>query len=100
ADSEPPLPTTRERSAWAPRVVALIEVLLCSDYPTQFALGGTFAAFGSAPFDAAGGLRVGYVVWLSFLDAGLLIGLIVLFLAAHGESPRRVLFGNRPIGRE
>lgn len=81
-------------------MVALIEVLLCSDYPTQFALGGTFAVLGIAPFDSAGGLRVGYVAWLSFLDAGLLIGLIILFLAAHGESPRRVLFGNRPVGRE
>ncbi len=100
ADSELPPPPTRERPAWAPRVVAVIEVLLCSDYPTQFALGGTFAAFGIAPFDSAGALRVGYVVWLSFLDAGLLIGLILLFLAAHGESPRKVLFGNRPVGRE
>ena len=100
ADSAPPPPTTRERPLWAPRVVALIEVLLCSDYPTQFALGGTFAAFGIAPFDSAGALRVSYVVWLSFLDAALLVGLILLFLAAHGESPRRVLFGDRPVARE
>ena len=28
---------------------ALIEVLLCSDYPTQLAIGATLAAFGSAP---------------------------------------------------
>ncbi len=100
ADSGPPPPITRERFLLTPRVVALIEVLLCSDYPTQLALAGTFATFGIVPLDSSGALRVSYVVWLSFLDTGLLVALILLFLAAHGESPRRVLFGNRPVGRE
>jgi uncharacterized protein len=93
-------PQTDRAATTLARVVALIEVLLCSDYLTQFALGGTFAAFGYLPLDAHGAWNVGYVVVLSFVDAGLLVGMILLLLLAHGESPRRVLFGKRPLVRE
>jgi membrane protease YdiL (CAAX protease family) len=82
------------------RVVALIEVLICSDYPTQLALGATFAALGFGPFTAQGQLRLGYVVGLSLADAVALIGLILLFLSAHGERPRDVLLGRRPASSE
>jgi membrane protease YdiL (CAAX protease family) len=81
-------------------VIALLEVLLCSDYPTQFALGATFAALGFRPFAPNGHLLVGYVVALSLIDTALLIALILVFLHAHGERPRDVLLGARPIGRE
>jgi membrane protease YdiL (CAAX protease family) len=74
--------------------VALIEVLLCSDYPTQLALGATFVALGYGPY-AHGGLRIGYVVGVSLADAVVLVGLVLLFLVAHGESPREVLNGRR-----
>ena len=77
-------------------MVAVIEVLICSDYLTQFALGGTLAAFGYQPF-IRGKLSVRYVVVLSLGDALLLIGLILVMLYAHGERPRDVLFGRRPI---
>jgi uncharacterized protein len=100
SESETPRPPVWSRSALVPRVVALIEVLLCSDYPTQLAIASVLAALGQQPFDSAGALRVGYVVWLSFLDAALLVGLILLFLASHGESPRQVFFGDRPVARE
>jgi membrane protease YdiL (CAAX protease family) len=85
-----------ERPPFAARVVALIEVLICSDYLTQFALGGTLAAFGYQPF-VHGRLSVRYVVVLSLGDALLLLGLILVMLYAHGERPRDVLFGRRPI---
>src|SRR5262245_32436695 len=81
------------------RVVALLEVLLCSDYPTQAALGATFAAFGYGPF-VNGRLRVGFVVGLSLLDTALLLALIFFFLHAHGESPRQLFLGRRPVLRE
>ena len=77
--------------------MALHEVLICSGYATQLALSSTFLALGYRPFDATGKLQVGFVVALSLVDAVLLIGLIVLFLRAHGESPRHVLLGSRPI---
>jgi membrane protease YdiL (CAAX protease family) len=80
----------------AARALAAIEVIICSDFLTQFALGGTLAALGYRPF-VQGRLSVGYVVALSLLDTVLLIGLIFLMLYAHGERPRDVLIGRRPI---
>ena len=88
-----PRPTMAERAA------ALLEVLLCSDYPTQVALAATFAAFGMRP-QAGGTLSLGYVVAISLLDSVFLIGLIIFFLRARGESPREVFFGNRPVAPE
>ncbi len=91
-DTPTPAPTLNER------VVALLEVLLCSDYPTQIALEGTFAAFGIVPH--GGELSLGYVAALSLSDTLLLTALIVLLLRSHGERPRDVFLGDRPIGPE
>ncbi len=88
-----PTPTLAERAT------ALLEVLICSDYPTQVALAATFAAFGVRP-QASGAFSLGYVAAISLLDSVVLIGLIVFFLRARGESPREVLFGNQPVGAE
>ena len=76
--------------------MAATEVLLCSDYVTQLALSGTLNAFGYRPM-IAGRLNTNYVVALSLGDAALLIFLILLMLYAHGESPRDVLLGRRPV---
>jgi membrane protease YdiL (CAAX protease family) len=94
---EPNAPTEQSPSRIVERTVAMLEVLLCSDYPTQFALGSTFAVFGFAPYTSPGHLSVPYVVTLSLLDTVLLIGLIVMFLRAHGERPREVFLGQRPV---
>jgi membrane protease YdiL (CAAX protease family) len=82
------------------RLIALIEVLLCSDYPTQLAIASTFNAFGLGPFGAHGQLRVPYVVGVSLADSAALIALVLLFLYAHGERPRDVFLARRPIVRE
>jgi len=80
--------------------VALIEVILCSDYPTQLAVAATLNVAGFSPLKGNGELSLGYVVTLSLVDTVLLVGLIVLFLRAHGERLRDVLLGSRPIGGE
>jgi membrane protease YdiL (CAAX protease family) len=90
---ERPAPTLPER------LVALLEVVICSDFPTQIALGATFAAFGLIPLDASM-TQIHYVALLLITDTVLLIGLVLLFLKAHGERPSEVLFGGRPWGRE
>jgi uncharacterized protein len=101
ASSQQPAPSPeRPAPTLVPRIVAVIEVLLCSDYPTQLALGASFTAFGYGPFTSAGQLRLGYVVGLSIADSLLLIGLVLLFLVAHGESPADVLNGRRNVLRE
>ncbi len=91
----PPFESTRPTPA--ERIVALIEVALCSDYPTQFALALLFNAAGMSPLDERHQLVLSYVVTLSLVDTLLLIGLIVLFLRSHGESVRRVLLGTRSV---
>jgi membrane protease YdiL (CAAX protease family) len=83
----------------AQRLVALIEVLICSDFLSQIAIGGTLTALGYQPL-VDGRLNIFYVVVLSIGDAVLLIGLIVLMLNAHGERPRDVIFGSRPVAKE
>jgi membrane protease YdiL (CAAX protease family) len=95
-----PAPTpTRSGPTIAERLVALLEVLICSDYPTQIAIGGTFAAAGYGPY-VNGHLRLSYVVGVSLADSVVLVGLIVLFLHVHGERARDVVIGHRPILRE
>jgi membrane protease YdiL (CAAX protease family) len=82
------------------RIVALFEVLLCSDYPTQLAVGATLYAFGLRPIGASGALSLRYIVALSLIDTLMLVGLIVLFLRSHGERVGPVLFGARSRWRE
>lgn len=78
------------------RIVALLEVIICSDILTQLALGGTLSIFGLRPY-IQGRLSVAYVVGLSLADSILLIGLVLILLHAHGERPRDVLLGRRAI---
>src|SRR4051812_43919857 len=92
--------TDRDRPSLPERLVALSEVLLCSGFPTQLAIGGTLAAFGYGAFDRSGRLSIRYVVGLSLLDAAAVIALVFAFLSVHGERPRDVLVGDRPVARE
>lgn len=94
-----PLPDAAPAPTLHERALAIVEVLICSDYPTQRALAATFAAFG---FRASrnGALSLAYVATLSLADTVLLIGLIAFFLRARGDDPRRVLFGSSPILKE
>ena len=99
SDDLQPSALAPDRPPLAGRLVALIEVLICSDFLTQIAIGGTLGALGYQPL-INGRLNILYVVILSLGDAVLLIALIVLMLNAHGERPRDVLFGSRPVVRE
>ena len=98
AASREPLPA--ERPTLVQRVVALLEVFICSDYATQLPLAATFAAFGYPLSDAHQKLRPVAVFAFSVTDTVLLIGLILVILVSHGERPRDVLFGRRPAVRE
>ena len=98
---EPPaLSPDEQRRPAAGRIVAIIEILLCSDVVTQSAIGNTLLALGYRMKLPSGALNVGYVVALSLCDAVLLIGLILVLLYAHGERPRDLFIGRRPIVSE
>jgi membrane protease YdiL (CAAX protease family) len=88
----PPAPVARRPEA-AERAVALLEVLLCSDYPTQIVIAQVLTAAGLHSQNADGSLNITFITTLSIVDSLVLVGLIVLFLAAHGERPLLVLFG-------
>jgi membrane protease YdiL (CAAX protease family) len=101
-DSSPPGPDSNgdARATVSHRIVALLEVLICSDYPTQLAVASTFAAFGYAPSGAGGTLNLSFVAGVSALDTAFLLTLILAFLYAHGERPRDVLFGFHSLAAE
>jgi len=82
------------------RLLAILEILACSGYPTQLAIAGALSAAGVAPFDAHGHLAARYVFAVSLIDAAAVVGLVAWFLRAHGERAMRVLFGERPKARE
>jgi len=98
-ESSQPAALSPDTPPFAGRVLALIEVLICSDFLTQSAIGGTLFAFGYHPL-VNGRLNIVYVVVLSLGDTLLLIALILLILNTHGERPRDVLFGPRSIAGE
>lgn len=81
----------------AERARALLEVLLCSGFPTQLLVIGLLAAAGLGPRGADGRLSIAFVAALSLADAVLLVSLIVLLLRANGERPRDVFLGHRPV---
>jgi membrane protease YdiL (CAAX protease family) len=84
----------------AERVGAAMEVLLCSGFPTQILLIGVLTAVGLnlRPDDSLA--SPAFVFTLSLLDTVLVVGLVFLFLIIHGESPRAVLLGDRPVLHE
>jgi CAAX protease family protein len=70
---------------------------LCSGFPTQLAIAATYVATGHPTITAAGGLATGYVVIVSLVDTVAVVGLVLIFLLAHGERPRDVLLGDGPL---
>jgi membrane protease YdiL (CAAX protease family) len=81
------------------RASAILEIVLCSGVPSQLALAYMFALAGFTPLDD-GRLSFGYVATLLLLDATIMIALIFWFLRRHGEQPRRVFLGGRPVAHE
>jgi membrane protease YdiL (CAAX protease family) len=95
---EPPRLAGGVRPRGIDRVTALLEVALCSGFPTQLALGATLARMGLP--STSGQLDTTFVVALAIADTVLLVGLILVFLYAHDESPQAVFFGGRPLRQE
>lgn len=99
---EPQAAPVEARPAILPvqRLGALVEVLLCSGFPSQLFLIAVLTGFGMELRTAAGDLSPRFVFTLSLLDTVFVIGLVMFFLKAHRESPRQVLLGARPVLRE
>jgi membrane protease YdiL (CAAX protease family) len=82
------------------RAAAALEVILCSGFPTQIIIIVILGTFGLKMRLADGGLSSPFVFALTLLDTVLLVGLVVFFMRAHGESVTGQLLGWRPRLRE
>jgi membrane protease YdiL (CAAX protease family) len=80
--------------------VAVIEVVMASGFPTQFALGALLLAAGVMPFGPDGSLSMAYLSILMPADTLLIAALVVWRLRAGGERVSEVLAGRRSWTRE
>lgn len=111
-DAEPPqMPTSSlSPTAWSDPSLspksplrpdrALLEVFLCSDFPTQFAIGVLLARAGIAPTTEDGDLSLPFVYMISAIDTVVLLALILWLLRLSGDRPRDVFLGSRNPLRE
>jgi len=97
---EPSYIPERRRVLPLERVGAVVEILICSGFPTQVFLLIVMRGFGMPMHAPDGRLSPPFIFTLSLLDAALVVGLVVLFLRAHHESARQVLLGNVRLLRE
>lgn len=93
-DAHAEIPPARPAIVPVDRLAALLEIVLCSGFPTQLLLIGALRGFGMTPFVEGGQLNPRFVFTLSLLDATLVIGLVFMLLRAHRESAREVLLGS------
>jgi membrane protease YdiL (CAAX protease family) len=82
------------------RLGALIEVFLCSGFPTQLLVFAALSQVGLRARTAEGGLAPPFIVAWALIDMTLILGLVWVFLRAHGEPVRQFVLGNRPPARE
>lgn len=82
------------------RLGAVLEVIICSGFPTQLLLIALLRTAGMPLQGPEGGMNPRFVFTVSLLDAALVIGLVVVFLRSHGESVRDVLIGRVRVLRE
>jgi membrane protease YdiL (CAAX protease family) len=99
APDPPSIPVSRPIVA-LDRLAAFVEVVICSGFPSQIVLIVILRGFGLHMTAPDGRLSPPFVFTVSLLDAILVVTLVLFFLRVHRESPRRVLFGERPIVRE
>jgi membrane protease YdiL (CAAX protease family) len=100
--SPPPLLDTgpAQRRQPMPAARAAAEVLLCSEFPTQFAIGALLGQAGIAPLDRDGRLSQQFVYLVSSIDTVVLLALIFLLMRLSGDRPREVFLGTASPTRE
>ena len=92
-------PLRQQLTAWQQRLLALLEVLLCSSLPTQVVIANILGAIGIAP-RIGDQLSLTFVFALSLTDTVVLIALMVALTRAHGDSPWLLWRGRPPLAGE
>jgi hypothetical protein len=88
---EPPCIPERRRVLPIERVGALVEIVICSGFPTQVLLILVMRGFGIPMRAVDGRLSPPFIFALSLVDAALVIGLTDV--SAHHESARTYCSG-------
>ena len=82
------------------RLIAGAEILLCSSLPTQILIGGLLEVSGVSSRTESGQLSPPFAFALLLIDSVVVIALMIALTRAHGESPRAMWLGTRPVVRE
>ncbi len=96
---EPDRPGSVPAPAAPSRALSLLEVLLCSGFPTQILIGGLLIGLGLR-VTTDDPLPFQFVVAVSLLDTVAIVLLVMLFLHLRGERPLEVLLGRGPLWPE
>jgi uncharacterized protein len=101
-DQAPPVDETPAERPILPleRVAAGLEVFLCCGFPSQVMVMWMLAGFGMQLVTPDMLPTARAIIFVSLIDSMVVIGLVLMFLRAHHESPRDVLIGRRPVLRE
>ena len=82
----------------ARRMLAAIgEMMICSGFPTQIGLALLFRAAGLAEASSDGQISLPFVAVVSLADTALLLGLMLWFLQAGGQTAGQLWLGARPL---
>ena len=82
------------------RLGALIEVVLCSGFPTQLLVFAALTQLGMSSRASDGGLSPPFIVIWALTDMALVLALVYVFLRAHREPLREFIVGPRRPLRE
>jgi membrane protease YdiL (CAAX protease family) len=98
-DESEPAPTRRPTLP-VERLGALIEVFLCSGFPTQLLVLAALTEAGLPARGGDGSLSPAFVTLWALSDMVLVLGLVYMFLRAHGEPVLEFVVGARRPSRE
>jgi membrane protease YdiL (CAAX protease family) len=99
-DTTMPPPLEARPGRQTRRLMALVEVIAASGFPSQLGLSLLLIGLGVQPIDERGGLALRYVAMVWVLDVVVLLGFISWRLRATGESLRTLLLGTKAVRRE
>jgi membrane protease YdiL (CAAX protease family) len=78
-------------------LVAIGEMVLCSGFPTQIGLAVLLRAAGVPDVTSDGQIALPFVAAVSLADTALLLGLMLWFLQASGQTGAGLWLGTRPL---
>jgi membrane protease YdiL (CAAX protease family) len=93
-------PLQNQLNLWHQRVLALLEIVLCSSLPTQLLIAGILNFLGMSARAENGQLSLPFVLVLSLADSVLLVALMVVLARAHGDNAWLLWRGQRPLPGE